>query len=162
MWTSCSAATGRIPPAGNSRARARSSFCSSVSANEIPPLTALSTVAIALAPVLIDQSVNQGSDRLGLRQEGRSDRRKPDREAGAAAGLALDLDSAAALPDDPVHRGEAEPGGLGQGLRREERLEEPLERRVVHPDALVGDREDGGAGGRDERERQRPALGHGV
>ena len=50
MWTSCSAATGRISLAANSRATARSSFCSSARANETPPLTALSTVAMSSAP----------------------------------------------------------------------------------------------------------------
>ena len=47
-WVECSsysAAFGRISFSANSRASARSSFCSSVRANEIPP-TACSTVAM--------------------------------------------------------------------------------------------------------------------
>ena len=47
VWcSSCSAAFGRISFSANSRASARSSFCSSVSANETPFARPVSMVAI--------------------------------------------------------------------------------------------------------------------
>ena len=48
--SSYSAACGRISFSANSRASSRSAFCSSVSANETPPATPVSTVAIGTLP----------------------------------------------------------------------------------------------------------------
>ena len=62
-----------------------------------------------------------------------------DLERRAAPRLAVDPDVSAALLDDPVDRGEPEPGALADGLRREERLEEVLSRLVVDPDAVACD-----------------------
>ena len=53
-------------------------------------------------------------------------------EGRAAPHVTVHHDLAAALLDDAVHRGQTEPGAAVHGLRREERLEDPLERRGVH------------------------------
>jgi hypothetical protein len=59
MATSCSAATGRISFAANSRASARSSFCSAVRANETPPVVDSWIVAIVRSRV--DGAVDPGA-----------------------------------------------------------------------------------------------------
>src|SRR2546422_6373482 len=84
---------------------------------------------------------------------------------------------AAALLDDPVHRGEAEAGALPDFLGREERLEQVCLGHLIHADAGVRDRQaDVIAGGHAvtpldvllvERDARRPdaqpaAAGHGV
>ena len=56
-WVACSsysAAFGRISFSANSRASARSSRCSGVSANETPPATPVSIVVMSSAPPSID------------------------------------------------------------------------------------------------------------
>src|SRR5207237_1924852 len=89
------------------------------------------------SPRLIDESVNQRSELRLERQDRRADRRQTNREVRALAELAAYLDRAAALADDAVHRREAEARGLDEGLRREERLEDPLLCLLVHPDTVV-------------------------
>src|SRR6476646_10005211 len=93
--TSYSAALGRISFAANSRASARNSFCSSVRANETPPWTASSIVAIVSSRVLIDWSVNKRSERRRLGQEHGRD--APERKRRASEQCRL-------LPSAPTAR----------------------------------------------------------
>ena len=67
--------------------------------------------------------------------------RQVDLERRAAAGLAVDVDPAAALLDDAEHRREAEPGAGAGALGGEERLEQVLGDLLVHPVPGVADRE---------------------
>ena len=57
------------------------------------------------------------------------------REGAPVVQPAVDPDVPAALPDDPVHRGEAQPGAAAQLLGREEGLEEARQGALVHPHA---------------------------
>ena len=59
------------------------------------------------------------------------------REGAPVVQPAVDPDVPAALPDDPVHRGEAEPGAAAQLLGREEGLEEAGQGALVHPHPVV-------------------------
>src|SRR4029079_10341092 len=67
--------------------------------------------------------------------------RQVDLEGGAATDLAVDPDRAAALLDDREHHREAEASALVGALGREERLEDPAARRLVHAHAGVAERE---------------------
>ena len=98
----------------------------------------------------------------GRMRRGRfEDPRQPDGEHRAGAGGALDGHLAAALVDDPVHGREAEADALVAS--REERLEDPRERLLVHADARVGDDElDGAVVGVARRDRQPAAVRHRV
>ena len=85
---------------------------------------------------------------LGRRpRSGLSRRRRPSArgkytlKVAPLARLAVDPDVAAALLDDAVDGGEPEPGALALFLGREERLEQPLLRLVVHADPAVADRQ---------------------
>ncbi len=110
---------------------------------------------------------------LGLRVGwcGRDDRQRllgtgeQHAERRAAAELALDLEVAAALLDDPVDGREAEPGPL-RPLRREERLDSAGAGVRIHPDAAVphgqGDERAVGRGHVRGLDRQRAAARHRV
>jgi hypothetical protein len=69
----------------------------------------------------------------------RQDAREVHRERGTRAGRALDVDLAAGLLDDPVHRREAEPRAAGILLRGVEGLERVSEDLLRHADARVPD-----------------------
>src|SRR5262249_61630895 len=70
--------------------------------------------------------------------------RQPDLEAAAEARLALHLDPAAVLLDDPVRNREAEPRALADGLGGEEGVEDRREPVGGGALALVVAREHGG------------------
>src|SRR6478752_4668912 len=162
--TSYSAALGRISFAANSRASARNSFCSSVRANETPPWTASSIVAIVSSRVLIDWSVNKRSERrrLGQEREPAAREREADGEDRPLLRRRVDLDRAAALADDPVHRREAEAGALTDALCGEEWLEDPVARLGWHAGAVVDHREHGLVAVREDDNDQQTAAGHRV
>jgi hypothetical protein len=63
--------------------------------------------------------------------------RQADRERRSPAGRGGDVHAAAALAHDAVDGREAEPRALADGLRREERLEDAGDRRLVHAGARV-------------------------
>jgi hypothetical protein len=87
--------------------------------------------------------LRRGVRLLGLdRRAGRA--RQEDVEDRALAGLGVDPHAAAALLDDPEHGREPESGALPDGLRGEERLEEPLAQAGIEARAGVGDREQDG------------------
>ncbi|HEY3540965.1 MAG TPA: hypothetical protein VGK79_00355 [Gaiellaceae bacterium] len=65
--------------------------------------------------------------------------RQANRESRALAGRARDMDRPAELRDDAVDGRQPEPCALADLLRREERVEDPGLRRLVHADAGVGD-----------------------
>ncbi len=90
-------------------------------------------------PVLRDDGRRVGR-RVGL-----ASRREVDGEAGPLAGHALDLHLAARLLHDAVDRGQAEPRSLARPLGREERLEDPRPRGLVHTGAVVVHTEPGAA-----------------
>jgi len=97
-------------------------------------------------------------------------------EDAATAGLARDLDVAAALLDDPVGAREPKARALADALRREEGIEDPVADLVRHSAALVLDGDDDvpagfelaaeGLARADVRvvrpDRQRASVGHRV
>ncbi len=92
---------------------------------------------------------------------------KGDGEGGPAAGLAVDVDFAAALHDDAFDHGEAEAGAFAGGLGGEEGFEDALPDVFGHADAGIGygqgdagGFEAGFAGRRGDGEEA--AVGHGV
>jgi hypothetical protein len=125
---------------------------------------------------LVPARARRRGARLRGRGRGRVVPREVHAERRAAAGRAVDLDAAAALRDDAVHRREPEPRALAEALRGEERLEDTGARRGVHARSRVGDREldvaarrdaRGGGPARREldlprRDHEAPAVGHRV
>ncbi len=77
-----------------------------------------------------------GRRRLRLRGV---DPRQVDLEARALSHFAVQPDVSAALLHRAVHRSEAQPGSLADGLGREERLEDPGLGLRVHPRPRIGD-----------------------
>ena len=84
----------------------------------------------------------RGHARLRVRREhapdgGAGHYREIDAEGRACIGLAVHHDDAVERLDDPFHHREAEAGALALLLRREKRIENPLQRLVVHARAVV-------------------------
>ena len=68
--------------------------------------------------------------------------RQEDAEAGALAGVALDLEAASLVVDHPVGDAQTQAGAVADALGREERVEDLRQDLVGDAAAVVGDLDD--------------------